>query len=67
VAAIEALPLVIDSRREFARLYGAHRNSTYLIRPDGYVGYRSQAAELAKLRQYLSRILLGRELKEAIE
>lgn len=39
------------------RRYGAQRECLYLIRPDGYVGYRSEPASLAALRDYLGKVL----------
>jgi 2-polyprenyl-6-methoxyphenol hydroxylase-like FAD-dependent oxidoreductase len=40
------------------REYGADDEVLYLIRPDGYIGYRSQPAAAGPLRAYLDRIFL---------
>ncbi len=37
--------------------YGASSESLYLIRPDGYIGFRSQPARLAPLLSHLSKLL----------
>lgn len=37
--------------------YGAATESLYLIRPDGYIGFRSQPAKLAPLEEHLSKLL----------
>jgi hypothetical protein len=50
---LEGLPVLIDDRQEFARLYGPQRGSAYLVRPDGYLGYRAPSIELERLRQHL--------------
>ena len=50
---IEGLPVLIDGCQEFARLYGPQRGSAYLVRPDGYLGYRARSVELEPLRDYL--------------
>lgn len=47
---------LLDSRLESHHRYGAGTECLYLIRPDGYIGYRSQPADLEKLRAYLHRI-----------
>jgi 2-polyprenyl-6-methoxyphenol hydroxylase-like FAD-dependent oxidoreductase len=38
------------------RAYNADDERLYLVRPDGYVGYRSQPADAGKLLQYLRQI-----------
>lgn len=48
--------LLLDQRGRLHRIYGARAECLYLIRPDGYVGYRSQPVELRKLADYLDRI-----------
>jgi 2-polyprenyl-6-methoxyphenol hydroxylase-like FAD-dependent oxidoreductase len=50
---LEGLPALIDGRQEFARLYGPQRGSAYLVRPDGYLGYRAQSIDLEDLRRHL--------------
>jgi len=41
------------------RRYGARSECLYLIRPDGYVAYRCQPAEGAKLDGYLESIFVS--------
>jgi hypothetical protein len=55
VPTFEGLPIMIDSANEFARLYGAARKGAYLIRPDGYLAYRTSAIEQGRLKEYLQR------------
>ena len=50
---LDGLPVFIDERQEFARLYAPHRGSAYLVRPDGYLGWRAPSIELEPLRQHL--------------
>ena len=44
---------------EVHHMYCARYECLYLVRPDGYVGFRSQPAEKGPLREYLVRILNG--------
>ena len=37
--------------------FGAGSECVYIVRPDGYVGYRAQPAEQAGVERYLSRVL----------
>jgi hypothetical protein len=50
--------------RAFARL-GVERAAQYLVRPDGYIGYRSGGTELDGLQRYLGRLLPGAEAASA--
>lgn len=52
------LSVVFDPHRAAHRRYGAGSECLYLVRPDGYVAYRSQPAVLDALMQYLARILV---------
>ena len=54
---VEGLSLVVDARGDFARQYGPQRTSAYLIRPDGYVGYRAHTADPQRIQDYLRRVL----------
>jgi 2-polyprenyl-6-methoxyphenol hydroxylase-like FAD-dependent oxidoreductase len=49
-------PLVLDEGNILHRHFGAGSECLYLIRPDGYVGYRSLPADEAKLFEYLGSI-----------
>jgi len=50
--------VLLDAAGAVHERYGARSECVYLIRPDGYVGYRSQPAEAAKLLAYLERIFV---------
>lgn len=49
-------PALIDQGGLMHQLYGARTDSLYLIRPDGYVAYRSQPIDPGKVAAYLSEI-----------
>jgi Aromatic-ring hydroxylase, C-terminal len=48
--------LVHDPDRALHPRYGAQTACLYLIRPDGYVGYRSTQPTASGLREYLDRV-----------
>jgi len=48
---------LVDRNGEAHHMYGARYECLYLVRPDGYVGFRSQPAEPEPLQDYLSCIL----------
>lgn len=48
--------LILDPQRSLHYRYGAETECLYLIRPDGYVGYRSEPATASALHDYLGRI-----------
>ncbi len=48
--------LVIDPERSLHYRYGTETECLYLIRPDGYVGYRSEPAAANAFHTYLGRI-----------
>src|SRR5206468_3405214 len=48
---------LLDAEGELHRQYGAGYGCLYLIRPDGYVGYRSQPADDGRLTAYLQTML----------
>jgi hypothetical protein len=50
--------VLLDAAGTVHERYGARSECLYLVRPDGYVGYRSQPAELAPLLRYLERIFV---------
>jgi 2-polyprenyl-6-methoxyphenol hydroxylase-like FAD-dependent oxidoreductase len=50
--------LLVDSRGELHHQYGARIDSLYLLRPDGYVGFRSQPADGEALQLYLARMFV---------
>ena len=40
------------------RRYGAGSECLYLVRPDGYVGFRSQPAEWKPLEEHIASLLV---------
>ena len=48
--------LLLDPEGALHHRYGADAECLYLIRPDGYVGFRGQPADAARLQDYLGRI-----------
>jgi hypothetical protein len=48
--------ILIDQGGEIHRTYGALKPSMFLIRPDGYIGMRSDAPKDTALAKYLNRI-----------
>lgn len=54
------IPVIYDLELKLHCRYGAESDCLYLIRPDGYIGYRSCPATLSKLREYLERVFLSR-------
>jgi 2-polyprenyl-6-methoxyphenol hydroxylase-like FAD-dependent oxidoreductase len=53
IVANERIPLLQDGRGEFAARYGATPGSTWLIRPDGYIGWFSGRPSASGLDAYL--------------
>lgn len=49
--------LLLDPTRALHHAYAAHSECLYLIRPDGYIGFRSFPADEASLRAYLKDIV----------
>src|SRR5262249_47333749 len=54
-----AMSVVRAPEGALRRRYAARAESLYLIRPDGYVGYRSAPALARPLRSYLARIFVS--------
>jgi hypothetical protein len=52
---MDGLILLRDPARETHNTYGASSACLYLVRPDGYVGFRSRLAGESKLTDYLGR------------
>ena len=50
------LPLVVDSAGEFRSAYAATGGSALLVRPDGYLGYRTDSVNADRLAAYLARV-----------
>jgi len=51
--------IVLDASRALHRRYGAGSECLYLLRPDGYVGFRSQPASWTALEAHLQTLLPG--------
>jgi 2-polyprenyl-6-methoxyphenol hydroxylase-like FAD-dependent oxidoreductase len=50
-------PTLVDAGRDFQRCYAAAAGAAYLVRPDGYVGFRTDASGPDSLGAYLGRVL----------
>lgn len=50
--------ILLDTEQELHQSYGARAESLYLIRPDGYIGFRSQPTLKEALLQYLNKLFL---------
>jgi 2-polyprenyl-6-methoxyphenol hydroxylase-like FAD-dependent oxidoreductase len=50
--------VILDLNRTLHHRFGASGTCLYLIRPDGYVGYRSEPAHAERLWAYLDRIFV---------
>lgn len=50
--------LLLDSQAQCHKRYSAGSECLYLIRPDGYIGYRSQPVDIDKLKAYLWKIFV---------
>ncbi|MBE9063157.1 FAD-dependent monooxygenase [cf. Phormidesmis sp. LEGE 11477] len=53
----ESLSILHDKVGALHQRYGARSNCLYLIRPDGYIGFRAQPATLESLMSYCDRLL----------
>ena len=51
--------ILLDPQGKLHAIYGARRQSLYFIRPDGYIGLRSQPTSEKQLLGYLGKIFLG--------
>jgi pentachlorophenol monooxygenase len=51
------IPTAHDADGVLHETYGASKPALYLIRPDGYVGFRSGAGAISALEPYLARVL----------
>ena len=49
--------VLLDARRELHGTYGAGMGALYLVRPDGYIGFRSQPVRGDQLLRYLGNLL----------
>ena len=49
-------PVIIDANRKIHQSYGAKTSCVYLIRPDGYVGYRACPPDPERMSDYLKMV-----------
>jgi hypothetical protein len=49
-------PVIVDAAGEFQTTYAATGGSGYLVRPDGYLGFRADPISTADLRSHLERV-----------
>ncbi len=54
----ENVPVLFDGEGELHRRFGARSECLYLVRPDGYVAYRSQPADEHRFSAYLDRLFV---------
>lgn len=52
-----ACTVLLDSQGTLHRRLGAQTTTLYLLRPDGYIGYRSQPAQTESLYHYMIDVL----------
>jgi 2-polyprenyl-6-methoxyphenol hydroxylase-like FAD-dependent oxidoreductase len=50
--------MLLDPRGELHHRYGARSACLYVVRPDGYIGFRSQPPDAKALHSYFTRIFL---------
>jgi hypothetical protein len=49
--------VLLDPDGALHRRYGAGAECVYVVRPDGYIGYRAQPLDIDKLLRWLARTL----------
>ena len=52
------IPVLLDRKKVMHRRYGAGAESLYLVRPDGYIGYRGQPSAADHFWSYMRTIFL---------
>src|SRR5258705_7403264 len=57
--------ILLDPRGELHHRYGARSACLYVVRPDGYIGFRSQPPDLEALESYFTQIFFWREGKSS--
>ena len=57
---VGALPVIVDAAGEFRAAYGASAGSGYLVRPDGYLGFRAAPLTAAALLGHLGKVFAER-------
>ncbi len=51
--------ILVDAGAKLHKKYGASMDCVYVIRPDGYVGYRSMPIDLEHLKNYFARCIFS--------
>jgi hypothetical protein len=59
-SAVDGLPTFVDSAGQFQSVYATRGSAAYLIRPDGYVVFRSDSLDPGVIERYLERIVRSR-------
>jgi hypothetical protein len=52
---VTGLPVIVEAVGEFRTAYAATGGSGYLVRPDGYLGFRAAPLTATALRSHLER------------
>jgi 2-polyprenyl-6-methoxyphenol hydroxylase-like FAD-dependent oxidoreductase len=53
---LDGLPVIRDLGGEFRSAYGLAGSAAYLVRPDGYVGFRASPVDAGAVRAHLERV-----------
>ena len=53
---LNGLPVIRDRSDGFRSAYGLAGSGAFLVRPDGYVGFRTSPVDVDALRAYLGRV-----------
>ena len=56
------VPVLLDGKRSMHAHYGAATDCLYLVRPDGYIGYRSMPVDADHFWEYTGRMFLSRSV-----
>src|SRR3712207_6930239 len=59
-ASLDEMAVFLDPDRDAHHRYGAAAESLYLVRPDGYIAFRSQPAAAQPVLDHLSRLFTVR-------
>jgi 2-polyprenyl-6-methoxyphenol hydroxylase-like FAD-dependent oxidoreductase len=59
-------PAIVDAAGEFRTAYGATGGSGYLVRPDGYLGFRAAPLTATSLRRHLEKVFTTRTPAHAV-
>jgi 2-polyprenyl-6-methoxyphenol hydroxylase-like FAD-dependent oxidoreductase len=57
---VAGAPVIVDAAGEFRDAYGATAGGGYLVRPDGYLGFRAAPLTAAVLRGHLEKVFAER-------